>query len=499
MEMQFDKIPVAYLKKLTGQLRSQEQTLEVRLPDGLPDIGKVLGAWGQVIVRSKEWSSDAMGVSCGVMVWVLYMPEDEDGARSVQAWLPFSMKWDLPDTRHDGKILVSSLLRSVDARSTSARKLMVRASLDALGEAWLPAEEQIAVPGELPQNVELLTAEYPMLLPREAGEKAFVLEEQIDMPEGGARPEKLLYYMLQPEILDKKVMAGKVVFRGSGLLRFLYRGEDGKLYNRECELPFSQYGELEGEYSQNVEVSVFPCVTSLDLSVDENGALQLKAGLLGQYLLWEWDMIAAGEDAYGTQSVVKPVMETLQLPAVLEQTVQTIHWEHTLQGDVQQLVNAVFLPEYSQPERTGEDLCLPVAGQLQILYYDGEEKLRSASAPWKGEWKWKAAEGSPVDVRVQPVGKIQATPGVGGVILRGDLTVDATAYSGQGIPMVAGVEIAEPEKTGAARPSLILCRKGDRRLWDVAKQTGSTVAAIKAANGLDGEPESNRVLLIPIS
>ena len=121
MEMRFDKIPVAYLQKLTGQLRSQEETQEVRLPDGMPDIGRVLGAWGQVIVRGKEWNGDSMSVSCGVMVWVLYIPEDASGVRSVEAWLPFSMKWDLPETRHDGKILSSCLLRSVDARSMSAR------------------------------------------------------------------------------------------------------------------------------------------------------------------------------------------------------------------------------------------------------------------------------------------------------------------------------------------------------------------------------------------
>ena len=60
MEMQFEKIPVAYLQKLTGQLRSQEQTLEVRLPEGMPDIGRILGAWGQVVVRGKEWNGDHM-------------------------------------------------------------------------------------------------------------------------------------------------------------------------------------------------------------------------------------------------------------------------------------------------------------------------------------------------------------------------------------------------------------------------------------------------------
>ena len=93
MEMEFNRIPISYLQKLAGQLRSQEETLEVRLPDGMPDIGRVLGAWGQVIVRGKEWNSNHMAVSCGVMVWVLYKPEDGTEVRSVEAWLPFSMKW----------------------------------------------------------------------------------------------------------------------------------------------------------------------------------------------------------------------------------------------------------------------------------------------------------------------------------------------------------------------------------------------------------------------
>ena len=165
--MQFDRISVPYLQKLTNQLRSQEQTLEVRLPDGMPDIGRVLGAWGQVIVRSKEWGSGSMSLSCGVMAWVLYMPEDGDGVQSVEAWLPFTVKWDLPETRYDGKILNSCLLRSVDARSTSARKLMVRANLDVMGEAWQAAQAQIPVPGEMPKDVEMLTASYPVLLPRD--------------------------------------------------------------------------------------------------------------------------------------------------------------------------------------------------------------------------------------------------------------------------------------------------------------------------------------------
>lgn len=499
MEMQFDRISVPYLQKLTGQLRTQEQTLEVRLPDGMPDIGRVLGAWGQVIVRSKEWNTGSMALSCGVMAWVLYTPEEGEGVQSVEAWLPFSMKWELPDTQYDGKILATCLLKSVDARSTSARKLMVRANLEVMGEAWQQDQAQVSVPDSLPDDVAVLTATYPVLLPKEVGEKTFLLEEQLDPPINGPKPERLMYYTLQPEILDKKVMAGKVVFRGVGMLHTLCRGEDGRLYAWDYELPFSQYGDLEGEYDQDPAVSMHPCVTSLDISLDENGNLQLKAGLLGQYMLWDRSVVTVAEDAYSPRRTVTPTLAQLELPAVLDQTTQTLYGEKTVQADVGQIVDVVFCPRFGNIERTEMGAAIAVPGQFQMLYYDPEGTLRGMTAPWEAEWNLPVAEDVRVDARVLPTGKPQAMPGAGSVALRAEVNVDALTQVGQGIPMITEMEIGEPEKPDPNRPSLILCRKGCRRLWDIAKQNGSTVDAILEANHLQTEPDGGAVLLIPVN
>ena len=49
------------------------------------------------------------------------------------------------------------------------------------------------------------------------------------------------------------------------------------------------------------------------------------------------------------------------------------------------------------------------------------------------------------------------------------------------------------------RPSLILRRAGDQCLWDIAKAAGSTMEAIRKANGLSGEPAPEQMLLIPVS
>lgn len=497
MEMQFDRIPVAYLQKLTGQNRTQEQTLEVRLPDGMPDIGRVLGAWGQVIVRGKEWNGDHMAVSCGVMAWVLYTPEDQEGVRSVEAWLPFSMKWDLPDTRHDGKIMVSCLLKGVDARSTSARKLMVRATLHALGEAWLAGQAEYAVAANIPEDVEMLTATYPLMLPKEAGEKPFMLEESINLP-AGPKLEKIMRYCLQPEILDQKVMAGKVVFRGTAALHILYRADDEKLYTYDTELPFSQFVELEGEYDREPGISVWPCVTSLDISQDEEGVLQLKAGLLGQYLLCERETVTVTEDAYSPRRQVTPIYEELQLPAILDRSEQIVSADATCEADVQQMVDVAFYPSYGSCENTPSGVRMTLPGQFQMLYCDPEGELRGATVPWEGEWNWDMSRDSTAEICIAPGGKPQAVPGAGTVALRGEMQLNGVAAAGQGIRMITGLEMGEPEKADPNRPSLVLCRKGNRRLWDVAKENGTTVAQIMQANHLEGEPDDHAVLLIPV-
>ena len=94
MELQFEKTTLDCLGNLCCEVKSAEQTQEVRLGDMMGDIGKVLGCWGQVLLRGKEWRGSGMSVSGGVMVWVLYAPEDGSAPQTVETWVPFAMKWD---------------------------------------------------------------------------------------------------------------------------------------------------------------------------------------------------------------------------------------------------------------------------------------------------------------------------------------------------------------------------------------------------------------------
>lgn len=499
MELQFEKNVCRYLRQAVWEVQEQEQTQEIRLTEGMPDVGRVITAWGQVTLRGKEWRGDCITLSGGVMVWVLYAPEDGTEAKCLDAWIPFKMRWDLPDGTKEGDIRVTCLLRSVDARNVSPRKIMVRAGIGARAEAWTPDEAEVYMPGEIPEGVELLRSTYPIRLPREAGEKAFQIDEDLTMPDSCPKPQRIVYCTTQPAISDRKVMADKVVFRGNGNLHILYQSEEGQLHAWDFELPFSQFAELQGEFSPDARVDIAMCVTSLESELDGEGHFRIKCGLVGQYLVDDRQMLELVEDAYSPCRELDIHTQELELPAMLDSRTETVTGEQQIPMDTNIVVDSAFLADFPRKRRTDSGVTMELPGIFQVLCYGENGELRAGSARWEGSISMDADENSRIEADMQSHGRPQVDMGNGTVTLSADLPVKVDTVSQQGIPMVVGLELGDLREADRGRPSLILRRAGEDDLWKLAKRCGSTMDAIRKANGLQEEPESGRILLIPVS
>lgn len=500
MELQFNKTALPCLRQAVREVQNQEVTQEVKLSDAMPDIGKVTGVWGQILIRSKEWRSGSMNVSGGVVVFILYAPEDGSEMRSMEAWLPFQMNWDLPDTQRDGTILVSASVRSVDARSTSARKLMVRANVSILGEAMEPSQTDIFTPGDVPEDIQLLKRSYPILYPKEAGEKVFVMDETLTMPASCPAVGKLVRYSLQPELIDQKVMAGKVVFRGAAIVHILYRTEDGELKCWHFEIPFSQYTELEHEYETDADARVTMAVTSLELEQDGENALLLKAGLIGQYVVYDRPVVELVEDAYSPDREVQPLIQSFDVPVILEKRTETLPAEAaTEMKDAAFVVDTVFYPEQPRLRQNGDAAEAELQGTFHMLCAGPDGSIHNANARWEGKFSMPSDPANRVDASVWVTGKTQGSLMGENAAMRADVMLNLEVTARQGLSMVTALQVGEKREADPGRPSLILRRAGQERLWDMAKRCGSTVAAIQKANHLSDEPEDGQYLLIPVS
>lgn len=498
MELQFEKTQWECLQPMVSQVKNEEHTTELRLPEAMPDMGRVLGTWGQVLLRGKEWRGSGMTVSGGVMAWVLYQPEDGSEPRSVEAWIPFQTRWDFPQTERDGAIWASCLLRSIDARSLSARKLMVRAGVSMMGEALEPVRVDIYTPGQVPEDVQLLRRSYPVSVLREAGEKGFALDEEVTVPTALGQIEQIIHWELCPEIIDRKVMAGKVVFRGSVHGHVLFRDPEGELKTWNLEIPFSQFEDLQREYAEESDARIIPAVTGMELELLAPETVRLKAGLVGQYVISERLVLELVEDAYSNTRQVTPMTEDLPLPTVLDSRTVTVKPEIRCDTEGQRILDASFLSAQPSAHREGDYTVLEQGGSWQLLLRDREGRLLGQTLSAETTLDMPADGNARISAFGTTTGLPQCDIAAGQAQCRADVLADIWSYSDTGIPMVCGLELGEPKKPDPDRPSMILRRCGSKSLWELAKGNRSTVSAIREMNGLEGEPEENRLLLIPV-
>ncbi len=498
MEVKFVKKPLQCLRPFYSQVHSQEQTQEVRLPDAYPDIGKVLGCWGQVTIRGKEWRSNYMGANGGVAAWVLYAPEDGTQPRVIDVWIPFQWRWDFPESADDGVMMLRSVLTNLDGRGISARKIMVRAAVDTFAQAMGKQNTEIPTVGEVPEDVQLLTRSYPVELPVEAGEKQVQLEEELPFPGDSNQLHKLISYELLPMILEQKVLGNRLVFRGQANVHMMYMTEDGEIKQWEGEVPFSQYTELDRDYGPNASAWVLPIVTAMELEITEDSRLQMRAGIAAQYTIFDREMLEVVEDAFSPKRDVITKNEDIELPVLLDSTALDMQAESTVQGVYDRIVSATLLPEYPALSMGENGTQIRMEGQFQTLGRDTEGQMIPDSGRFMCAEEFPSASENLVQlwpgIPVQP----DVLPNGEGMTIRSRYPVMAQVYSGQTIPAVTELELGEYKEPDPNRPSIILRRAGDEGLWNIAKGYGTTVAAIQEANQLSGEPENGQMLLIPI-
>ncbi len=491
MDVNFQNREVSCLSPALREIQNSEQTQEIKLTEGMPDVGRIVSAWGQPILRGKEWGTDTLNYTGGMMVWVLYAPEDGSPERCVEGWIPFQLRWDIPEELPEGQIRLRLLPRLVDARSVSPRKILVRAGMAVSAEAFVPTHIPVPELEGAPDGVELLRRTYPVRLMKEAGEKSFVLDEELAMPDSAPRPEQIIYYCVEPKVSDRKVLSEKVVFRGNANLHTLYRGEDAQLHSWDFDIPFSQYAELSGEYGPEAQADFALCPTSMELELDDGGHLRFKCGVTSQYCVTDREQLSVVEDAYSPNRDLTIQTQTLELPAILENRRETAYAQGNL--PVNTAADLRFLPDFPRQKYRDSGVELELPGVFQSLSYGEDGSLEAATVRWDGSVNLNADENTLLTAVPAPA-SVQASAGS----VKAELPLELTAAAKQQLPVVTGLALGEERKPDPSRPCLILRRVGGESLWQIAKAAHSTTAAIREANGLQNEPAPGQLLLIPV-
>ena len=499
MELEFNKSTIAYLRSVAGEVKDQEETGEIRVPDGLPDVGRVLCSWGQALIRTKEWRGNGMTASGGILVKVLYEAEGEEGLHCVESWLPFQTKWEFSQTEKDGYIRIIPQVTSVEARMASSRKLIVCARISIDGKAMVSDQISISTGADLPPDVQMLKNTYPLQLPVEAGEKVFSSEDVIPYPPGMPLLAQLVSYTAVPVLSETKLMGDKIVFRGCSKLRFVYLDTSGILHTFNHEVPFSQYTQLDGQYDDNAEITIDFALTGLEIEQGEGDAYNCKIGIAAQYLVCVRTITEIVEDVFSPVRKISCKFEELNIPSVLNRREIPVEPSCSLPVEMDQIVDAIFNPGIPCRFTENGDMYADLSGTFQVLGTDVMGRISAVTERWMQSVPLNDDVHTIVEMRFKPNNDTACGMNGSSSFVSTELPLEIVILNQKPIPMVTNVEIGEPVRQDPDRPSVILRKAGEDSLWKIAKDAGSSVEAIRMANGIEGELEPERIILIPVT
>ncbi len=492
--MQWNKTPVQFLKPLLSQSQTLEQTQELRIPEGMPEIGKILGAWGQCILRGKEWRADAFSVSGGIQSWVLYAPEDGSDTQFVREWIPFQAKWNMPQTRREAAVAVTCCMQSMDARAASPRKILLRANVGLSAEGMEPDSQLVYCPEEEDKDVQYLKKTYPAVIPKEAGEKRIAVEETLSFAWPGAR---ILGWDTEPVLEEQTVLGNKAVFKGNCRLHLVFQTESGEIAGETFDIPFAQYADLEAEYDKEASVSACLCLSELEPELTETG-LTVRCGIMAQYTVQEPVLLQMAQDAYSPYMQVETEMQTLTLPMLLDSRTEERLAQVSAQTDMEKISHVCFCPGLCTVWRQGSTVNGDLSGVFRILGTDGEGNPICQTEAWQDTVTFDADPACSIRLQMQSPQQAEGTLASNRLQLSAPVTVRAKTERNQTLPMLTDCRVGEAVVPDPQRPSLIVKRQEEESLWELAKQFGSTVEAICRANNLDADPVPGQLLLIPV-
>jgi hypothetical protein len=278
----------------------------------------------------------------------------------------------------------------------------------------------------------------------------------------------------------------------------MYCGEDGGINTYDFEIPFSQFTELDDAYEESATSHIVPVITGVEIENAEDGSMVVKAGISGQYVVYDCTILECVADAYSIRKDVKPLLRITEIPIILDSREENLCAETFLNDGVDRVVDVAFYPDHPRITKendhvTGEFPCV-----FQALYYDTDGRLQGVTTRWDGNCELVADEDVRVQMRTRSSKDAQVVFASGKVSLCCEFQIETESRAQKGLEMACGLFIGDTKARNQDVPSLVLRKMGDDSLWDIAKETGSTVESIQKANKLIEEPSSEQMLLIPI-
>ena len=159
------------------------------VPDSCADIARIVDTTGLVCLTNRELTADGRFCASGsVEVSVLYIPEKEEGPRSLHFQIPFQCYGEGQGGAECEFLDIRGELRGIDTRVLNPRKVLTRANLVLYPAMSRHVSLSVAtgVAGDGGEGVQMLREQKQTRVAAGVREKEFSFSEELPLSRAGA-------------------------------------------------------------------------------------------------------------------------------------------------------------------------------------------------------------------------------------------------------------------------------------------------------------------------
>lgn len=502
MDLSFQNTQFSYLKRILQKVQEQEELSETVVPDSYPDILSVIDAYAEPMIRGKECREGSVVISGGIQGGIMYLPDDHSYARSLDFYIPFTIKVEHSALTEHSQVQCSVKVRAVDGCTVNSRKAMLRVSMECSVSAFEETTETLSMLQDPPNCLQTRQAVYDMLFPLETGEKPFAIQDTLEVPLDLAPIVHICKISSRVMVREQKLVGNKAVFKGTVECSMLYLGEDDQYHVYQKSLPFSQYCELQHEYDRE-SLELLPVLTGCNWEAEdreEARQVNLTIHILMQCTISGSKKLEVIEDAYCIGGTLTPQWTSYNFDICLDQ--QTFHQvlRTNQEQSFEELLDTTVYVGFPRWEMQNGLAHISTPVQIHLLGY-GENKVLTGVCSKAEDIKEISSADcckliSNVSVAGNPESHITGT----GTETTCELGLTVSCCTEQCLNNLTGGTVELCCNKEGEKPSLILRTvKEGTSLWQIAKQYGTQESAIQNANHLETDMlDTAQILLIPM-
>lgn len=489
--MELNQTSLCYYDKRLSRISTCTETADAIVPDTFPDVARIICAYGTIAVKDQTPQSGRLLISGVVQTAVLYEPEGGGSSRLLTIPISFARIEECDGLETDTICSVKCCPATIEATAVNSRKVNVSVQLcfstEGYSKTACEVTEQIAVP-----DIELLCTPCPITLIEQAHSYAITVLDDVNLPD--AADLTLLHTACSFRAVECRAMHGKIVLKGEAAVQCLALQDDGAVRVLNNGTPFTQILELpEAEEGDVIQASL--TAQDTDCRIEGDGLLSYTVAASALITLRRTRSLQMIRDLYlpgkalqlqEEQAIVHTMPPQLPFSCETTENMQT----------AQHVSHVVTAQAYCCGVKRISAEEVQITAAVQVLYLGDDQKICALHRLLPVAMSC-AAIGELSDIAL----RAHASPsGEKGLLLT--ITASGLVASEDRLAFrhITSIEPSEPSRADDGVTLVLRCIDQEECLWDIAKKCGTTVKAIRSANGLAEEAEqvSKTMLLIPI-